>query len=199
MTADQQRQEAGLMPAGELIRHRSTRSEPNYRRLFGCGSIVAMTETCSTESSRRRFLASAVWAGAATATLPVIAHSSQRDTPATATNVDIHPQTFSSGNGTMPELINAASKLPRLQSLVVLGEGKPLVTEAFSIADVYTPVNIKSVSKSILSALTGIALERGVFDSVNQTLDELAPALIPDHADRPGTHRRTELRSLGGQ
>lgn len=83
----------------------------------------------------------------------------------------------------MQALIDAASALPRLQSLVVLDTGKPVVAEAFSITGIYTPVNIKSVSKSVLSALTGIAIERGVFDSVSQTLSELAPELIPQNAD----------------
>ncbi len=80
-------------------------------------------------------------------------------------------------------LIAAASALPRLQSLVVLEGGKPVVTGVFGLPDVQTAVNIKSVSKSVLSALIGIAIERGVFESVTQTLGELAPGLIPRRAD----------------
>lgn len=40
------------------------------------------------------------------------------------------------------------------------------------------PVNIKSASKSLLSALVGIALERGDLESVDQTLGELLPGRV---------------------
>jgi len=126
------------------------------------------------DPGRRSFVLRSVGTGASIAAQPVIArsvaHSSERETPV-------------STSGAMQELVGAASALPRLQSLVVLDAGKPVVAEAFAIADINTPVNIKSVSKSVLSALIGIALERGVFDSVSQTLGELVPQLIPKSAD----------------
>ena len=160
-----------------------SKADPNDCTDFGWGSIEAMKDTCMTESARRHFLKRAAWAGATVAAQPVIAYAAQREMPVTTNNVDLRSRALSNGNGAMPELINAASVLPRLQSLVVLEAGKPVVTEAFAIADVHTPVNIKSVSKSVLSALIGIALERGVLSSVNQTLGELAPTLIPEKAD----------------
>jgi len=135
-----------------------------------------MTITSMTYPDRRRFLLRSVWTGAAIAAQPVLVRASDRlagsgqDSPA-------------GGSEAMRALISAAAALPRLQSLVVLEEGKATVAEAFAIADVNTPVNIKSVSKSVLSALTGIALDRGVFESVNQTLGELTPGLIPKSAD----------------
>jgi len=98
-------------------------------------------------------------------------------------SADLHSTTMPAASEAMQALSKAASALPRLQSLVVLDDGKPVVTEAFAIADINTPVNIKSVSKSVLSALTGIAMKRGLFDSVKQTIGELAPGLIPKHAD----------------
>lgn len=93
------------------------------------------------------------------------------------------PTVFAASSDSSERLVVEARQQPRLQSLVVLDNGQPVVAEAFGIADIHTPVNIKSVSKSVLSALVGIALERGVFRSVSQTLGELAPDLIPRRAD----------------
>ena len=80
-------------------------------------------------------------------------------------------------------LFAEASKLERLNTLVVLEAGGQLVAESFTEKDIRTGVNIKSVSKSVVSALTGVALQRGVFDSVSQSIGELAPSLIPKAAD----------------
>ncbi|MFK7963278.1 MAG: serine hydrolase domain-containing protein [Burkholderiaceae bacterium] len=117
--------------------------------------------------NRRFFLRSAMGAGAGLATQPVIGRAALHE----------------SSRASMQALIDSASRLDRLQSLVVLEDDQVVVAEPFSIADIQTPVNIKSVSKSVLSALAGIALERGVFDSVTATLGELAPQLIPRRAD----------------
>lgn len=127
-----------------------------------------MNNTSASNSGRRTFLRGSAWAVAAIVGQTAIARAAPQSTHS-AIDTDA--------------LVNAASAQPRLQSLVALEAGRPIVTKALSIADVTTPVNIKSVSKSILSALTGIAIERGVFDSVQQTLGELTPRLIPKNAD----------------
>lgn len=63
----------------------------------------------------------------------------------------------------MARTIEAASRLPRLRSLVVLRHGKTLVEHRFNNGPpLDRPVNIKSASKSVISALVGIAIERGV-------------------------------------
>lgn len=40
--------------------------------------------------------------------------------------------------------------------------------------------NLKSASKTIMSALIGVALDRGILIGVNQTLDEFFPAQLAD-------------------
>ena len=45
------------------------------------------------------------------------------------------------------------------------------------------PVNVKSVAKSVVAALTGAALDRGELPGLDATLGEVAPRLIPPAAD----------------
>ncbi len=62
-----------------------------------------------------------------------------------------------------------ASALPRLRSLLVLRDGQTLTARVFNDGPpLDRPVNIKSASKSVMSALVGIAMQRGVFDGVDQ-------------------------------
>lgn len=78
-------------------------------------------------------------------------------------------QTRGLDDATMARTIEAASRLPRLRSLVVLRHGKTLVEHRFNNGPpLDRPVNIKSASKSVISALVGIAIERGVLKGVDQ-------------------------------
>lgn len=77
----------------------------------------------------------------------------------------------------------AARRLERLHSAVVMQRGNILFAEAFRGPPVAQAVNVKSVSKSVVAALVGCALERGRLNSVDVTLGEVAPDLIPAGAD----------------
>jgi CubicO group peptidase (beta-lactamase class C family) len=79
----------------------------------------------------------------------------------------------------------AAGSLKQLHSLVVSLNGEIVVAESFRGPEVDKSVNVKSVSKSIVAALTGAAIDRGVLPGVDATLGEIAPDLIPENAD-PG-------------
>lgn len=81
----------------------------------------------------------------------------------------------------MARTIDAAARLPRLRSLIVLRDGKTLAEYRFNGGPpLDRPVNVKSASKSVLSALVGIAIQRGVLRGVDQpvlsVLDADAPA-----------------------
>lgn len=77
----------------------------------------------------------------------------------------------------------AARRLPRLQAIVVMRDGEVQQASALRGPTPDTPVNVKSVSKSLVAALVGCALQRGALDSVDQTLGQLAPELVPGDAD----------------
>ena len=70
-----------------------------------------------------------------------------------------------------------------IHSLIVIKNDK-LILEAY--LDPYTEYvlhNVKSVSKSVLSALAGIALEQGLIGSVDATLTEALPEYFEPTAD----------------
>jgi CubicO group peptidase (beta-lactamase class C family) len=63
-----------------------------------------------------------------------------------------------------------AEALPRLQALVVAHRGQVVAERRFAGPGLDQPVNIKSVSKSIISALVGIAIERSELEGVEQSI-----------------------------
>ncbi len=76
-----------------------------------------------------------------------------------------------------------ARSLERLNSLIVARDGEVVVAEAFRGRGLGTPVNVKSVSKSIVAALIGIAIDRGILEGPDQTIGALLDTRIPDEAD----------------
>lgn len=76
-----------------------------------------------------------------------------------------------------------ARDLGQLRSLIVAQDGVPVVAEALRGPPLSQPVNVKSVSKTIVAAITGAAIDRGVIPGVGARLGEIAPSLIPRGAD----------------
>jgi CubicO group peptidase (beta-lactamase class C family) len=76
-----------------------------------------------------------------------------------------------------------ARALDQCRSLVIHLDGAPVVEEAFRGPGLDQPAQIKSVSKTVVAALTGAALDRGEIPSLEATLAEVAPRLIPRRAD----------------
>ena len=87
-----------------------------------------------------------------------------------------------SGRGLDPSLVqealDAASRLPRLRSLLVARQGEPLLEEYYHGGGRTRPANLKSASKSVVSALVGIALDRGYLHRLDQTVDEFFPEYL---------------------
>ena len=76
-----------------------------------------------------------------------------------------------------------AASLSRLHALIVARDGKILFERAFRGPSLDTPVNVKSVSKSVISALVGIAVERGAIDGPDQAIAALLPDGLPPRPD----------------
>jgi len=69
----------------------------------------------------------------------------------------------------MARTVDRAEEMAPLNSLVVMRDGDVLLARAFHDGPpVSRPVNIKSASKSVLSAMVGIAIDKGVFSGVEQ-------------------------------
>ncbi|HEX8413884.1 MAG TPA: serine hydrolase, partial [Sphingomicrobium sp.] len=85
---------------------------------------------------------------------------------------------------TMARTVEAASRLPRLRSLVVLRDGETLAEHRFNGGPpLDRPVNIKSASKSVISALVGIAIERGVLKGADQPVLSVLRSDAPANPD----------------
>ena len=89
-------------------------------------------------------------------------------------------------SGTTPASVDlraAASELPALRSLLVSRRGDLIVEHYAGGVRPGAPANVKSASKSIIAALVGIAIERGVIKSVREPIAAYFPELRRD-ADR---------------
>ena len=80
-------------------------------------------------------------------------------------------------DGRLDEVVRAAAEMPRLHSLIVSWRGQPLVERYFNGARAARPANIKSASKSIISALVGIAIDRRRLSGVKQPIGPFFPEL----------------------
>lgn len=81
------------------------------------------------------------------------------------------------------ETVAQARSLERLNSFIVACDGEVAFAEAFRGRDLDTPVNVKSVSKSIIAALVGVAIDRGILEGPDQTIGALLEPRIPGDAD----------------
>jgi CubicO group peptidase (beta-lactamase class C family) len=68
-----------------------------------------------------------------------------------------------------------ADELPRLRSLLIQWKGRIVGERFYGGATATRRTNIKSASKSIISALVGIAIAQGHIRDVHQTIGELLP------------------------
>jgi CubicO group peptidase (beta-lactamase class C family) len=82
----------------------------------------------------------------------------------------------------------SAQKLPRLNSLLVSYQDRILVEDYFGGTDPKRPANMKSASKSVISALIGIAIEEGFITSVNVPIAQYFPEYISQtlNSDKQG-------------
>lgn len=83
----------------------------------------------------------------------------------------------------LAETLARAERLPRLHALIVAKDGKPIVERVFRGPSLDTPVNVKSASKTIIDALVGIAIDRGMIKNVNQPILPLLRNRAPGALD----------------
>jgi CubicO group peptidase (beta-lactamase class C family) len=74
----------------------------------------------------------------------------------------------------------SAADLPRMRSLLVSHKGAMVLERYFNGARANQPANIKSASKSLISALVGIAVSRGLIKGVDQKIVDYFPELAAD-------------------
>jgi CubicO group peptidase (beta-lactamase class C family) len=132
-----------------------------------------MTSACNATAGRRAFLLGA-GAAALGAAAPLLA-------PALAASPPEREPRFD--QGFRDRVAARVAGLEQLHGMMVAHDGRTVLAEAFRGPPLDRLVNVKSVSKTLVAALTGAALDQGVLDAVDQRLGELAPDLIPSEAD----------------
>lgn len=71
---------------------------------------------------------------------------------------------------------------PRVRAVIVAHEGEAVAEEVFAGPGLDTPVNIKSLAKTFMAALTGAAIRHEVVAGVDQPITELLGPRVPDAA-----------------
>lgn len=80
-------------------------------------------------------------------------------------------------------LLDEAGELDALRTVLVSRGGTPLAERGYAGASPDRAANIKSASKSVVSALVGIAIERGLLDGVDQPIAPLLRDKLPTDPD----------------
>ena len=81
------------------------------------------------------------------------------------------------------EAVARAEALPNLYSFLVWRQGETFVEAYYQGRTAQTPANVKSVSKTILATLAGIALAEGHLESVDQPIAPFFAEYLTDEAD----------------
>ncbi|TVP71444.1 MAG: class C beta-lactamase-related serine hydrolase [Rhodobacteraceae bacterium] len=100
-----------------------------------------------------------------------------------AAMVPLTPIRARAAQGSWDAVADQARGLEQLRSLVIAHQGEVILAEAFRGPALTRAVNVKSVSKTIVAAVTGAAIDRGVVPGITARLGEIAPDLIPSGAD----------------
>lgn len=79
-------------------------------------------------------------------------------------------------------VLDGARELGPLRCVIVSLDGKEIAARGYHGGSPDTSTNIKSASKSIISALVGIAIDKGVLEGVDQ---KIAPILVRDLPENP--------------
>lgn len=86
------------------------------------------------------------------------------------------------------QVAREAAKLERLYTLIVVHEGQEVLALDLNGTGLDTPTNIKSLSKTVLAAMVGIGIEKGVFEGIDQpvveTLGDRVPASATEGVER---------------
>lgn len=83
----------------------------------------------------------------------------------------------------LQRLHDEASKLEALKALIVARDGEVLTGRAYRGNALDAPTNIKSASKSVISLMIGIAIDKNILDGVDQTIAPILARDLPEKRD----------------
>lgn len=88
-----------------------------------------------------------------------------------------------SAAATLDAIAERAERLEQLETLIIARHGEVIVERGYRGHRTTSPTNIKSASKSIISALVGISIDKGVLKGTDQRVAELLKSDLPTTAD----------------
>ena len=80
-------------------------------------------------------------------------------------------------------IIEAFAGLERTRNLLVTVDGRPVLEHVADGLPLGRPANVKSVAKTVISALVGAAIERGVIEGTDQPVVALLGEHVPSDTD----------------
>jgi CubicO group peptidase (beta-lactamase class C family) len=83
----------------------------------------------------------------------------------------------------LSQILDRAADFGALKTVIIAQHGKMLAARGYRGHSVTAPTNIKSASKSIISALVGIAIEKGLLQGVDQMIAPLFEEDLPPDPD----------------
>lgn len=89
----------------------------------------------------------------------------------------------SQATGILSIVLDKAKELGPLRCVVVSLDGREIAADGYHGGSPDQPTNIKSASKSVISALVGIAIDRQVLEGVDQKIAPLLARDLPEDAD----------------
>ena len=99
-----------------------------------------------------------------------------------------------------------AKGFSNIKTVQVAHQGQLIWSKAYNGANINEAANIKSASKSVMSAIVGMAIDKGVIESVNVPVAEVLKDQLPAnptaafalHASGLRAYLWQKLRTLGG-
>ncbi|MEC8081897.1 MAG: serine hydrolase [Pseudomonadota bacterium] len=76
-----------------------------------------------------------------------------------------------------------AEGFSNIKTIQVAYQGELVWSKAYNNADMDAVTNIKSASKSLMSAIVGMAIDRGVLEGVEQSITTILPDQLPQNPD----------------
>ncbi|KFC72356.1 Beta-lactamase class C-like penicillin binding protein [Devosia sp. LC5] len=83
----------------------------------------------------------------------------------------------------LAEVLEDAERLEPLETVIVAQNGEIIAERGYNGHGLDAPTNIKSASKTIISALVGIAIEKGILDGADQKIAPILRDDLPSNAD----------------
>jgi len=103
------------------------------------------------------------------------------------------PEAVGMDRRALDRAVERAAAIPRFRSLLVVRRGRLVLERYFPDAGREKLADVRSVTKSLVSTLTGLAVERGYLSGLDQTLGEILP---PGVAPLDSVERGITLRDL---